>query len=165
MLRVVTIVVIVRPSLVPHFAVPALVGGAAFGAGALLLLRRPGETKMPNPKIGNPFDLGPLLLFAGIALLSAWATQHFGSGGIHVTSGVFGVMDVDVATLTAARLAGTSIPLPVAARARLLAIAVNAVMRVVCAGVAGPAPYAFGFAAVILAAIILGGLTVGTTEM
>lgn len=168
-LRVVTIVVIVRPSLVPHFAVPALVGGAAFGVGALFLLRQPGETKVSDSRIGNPFDLGPLLLFAGafagVALLSAWATQHFGSGGIYVTSGVFGVMDVDVATLTAARLAGTSIPLPVAAQAILLAIAVNAVMRVVFAGVAGPAPYALRFAAVTLAAIILGALGVVATTV
>jgi uncharacterized membrane protein (DUF4010 family) len=161
--------VIVRPSLVSHFAVPALVGGATFGAGALILLRQPGEAKTSDPDIGNPFDLGPLLLFAGafagVALLSAWATQHFGSGGIYVTSGVFGVMDVDVATLTAARLAGTSIPLPVAARAILLAIAVNAVMRVVYAGVAGPVPYALRFATVTLAAFILGGIMVMATAM
>jgi uncharacterized membrane protein (DUF4010 family) len=162
-LRVVAIVVVVRPSLVLHFAVPALVGGALFRAGALILLRPSGEAKTSVSSVDNPFELGPLLLFAGafagVALLSAWATQHFGSGGIYVTSGVFGVMDVDVATLTAARLAGTSIPLPTAARAILLAIAVNAVMRVVYAGIAGPISYALRFAAVTLAALMLSGLT------
>jgi uncharacterized membrane protein (DUF4010 family) len=161
-LLVVAIVLVVRPSLLPHFAAPALVGGAVFGAAALILLRRSGEAKSFDSGVGNPFELGPLLLFAGafagVALLSAWATQHFGSGGIYVTSRVFGVMDVDVATLTAARLAGTSIPLPIAAQAILLAIAVNAVMRVVYAGVAGPVSYALRFAAVTLAAIILGGV-------
>jgi uncharacterized membrane protein (DUF4010 family) len=168
-LRVVAIVVIVRPSLVPHFAVPALVGGAAFGAGALIPLCHPGEAKTSDPGVGKPFDLVSLLLFAGafagVALLSAWATQHFGSGSLYVTSGMFGIMDVDVATLTAARLAGAGIPLPVAARAILLAIAVNAVMRVVYAGVAGSVPYALRFATVTLAAFILGGFTVMATAM
>jgi uncharacterized membrane protein (DUF4010 family) len=161
-LRVVAIVLIVRPGLVLALAVPVLAGGAVFGTGALLLLRRSDDTKTSETGVGNPFELGPLLLFATafavVALLSAWATQQFGSGGIYLTSGLFGVMDVDVATLTAARLAGASISIATAAQAILLAVAVNAVMRVVYAGIAGPIAYSLRFAAVTLAALAAGGL-------
>jgi uncharacterized membrane protein (DUF4010 family) len=48
-------------------------------------------------------------------------------------------MDVDVATLTAARLTDASISTPTLGQTILLAVAVNAVMRIVYARTAGPA--------------------------
>jgi uncharacterized membrane protein (DUF4010 family) len=47
-------------------------------------------------------------------------------------------MDVDAATLTAARLTDASISMPSAGQTILLAVAVNAAMRIVYAGTAGP---------------------------
>ena len=160
-LRVVTIVTVVRPALAPSFVGPALIGAAVFGSGALVLLRRSHKDTSAETELGNPFDLAPLALFAGafalVALLSAWATQRFGSGGIYMTSSLFGLMDVDVASLTAARLAGTTISLEVAARAILLALATNAVVRVVYASIAGPRAYAAPLGAATLGALVLGG--------
>ena len=68
------------PSLAPHFVGPALIGAAAFGSGALVLLRRSYKNSSAETTLGNPFELAPLALFAGafalVALLSAWATQR-----------------------------------------------------------------------------------------
>jgi uncharacterized membrane protein (DUF4010 family) len=160
-MRVVTIVAVVRPGLAPHFVGPALIGAAAFGSGALALLRRSDKNTPVETRLENPFELAPLALFAGafalVALLSAWATQRFGSGGIYVTSSLFGLMDVDVAALTAARLAGTTISMEVGARAILLALATNAVVRVVYAAIAGSRAYAVPLGAATFGALVLGG--------
>ena len=74
-----------------------------------------------------------------------------------MTSSLFGLMDVDVASLTAARLAGTTISMEVGARAILLALATNAVVRVVYAAIAGSRAYAVPLGAATLGALVLGG--------
>ena len=95
-----------------------------------------------------------------VAALGGWITQRFGTGGILLTSGVFGLLDVDVATLTAARLAGTTITPGTAAQAILLALGVNAVARVVYAAVLGPMSYAVRLLLVTLAALGAGATLV-----
>ena len=74
-----------------------------------------------------------------------------------MTSSLFGLMDVDVASLTAARLAGTTISMEVGARAILLALATNAVVRVVYAAIAGSRAYAVPLGAATFGALVLGG--------
>lgn len=144
-LRVLCIVAVVTPRLLALLTPPALAGAGAFGAAALVLLRRGGAAEAGRQTVlGNPFDLKPLLAFAAafaaVAFAAAWLTSVVGSGALLASSGVFGVLDVDVATLTAARLAGVSVPLELAAQAILLALAVNAVARVALAA-AGPFTY------------------------
>jgi uncharacterized membrane protein (DUF4010 family) len=88
--------------------------------------------------------------------VSGWLTQTLGASGIFVTSGVFGLVDVDVAALTAARLAGTAITTGTAAQAILLALGVNAGARVAYAGAAGPISYTTRLLLATLVALIVG---------
>ena len=95
-----------------------------------------------------------------VAALGGWLTQRFGTGGIFVTSGVFGLLDMDVATLAAARLAGTAITSNTAAQAILLALGVNATARVVYAAALGPLSYAVRLLLVTFAALSIGVILV-----
>ena len=61
-MRVVTIVAVVRPGLAP-FVGPALIGAAAFGSGALALLRRSDKNTPVETRLENPFELA-LSLFS-----------------------------------------------------------------------------------------------------
>ena len=119
--------------------------GICFGAFGVVLLWRTSSATSAEPKLGNPFDLVPLLVFAAsfavAAAISAALTRSFGSAGVVFTSGVSGIVDVDVASLTAARLAGHAVPVSTAAEAVLLAVLLNAGMRVVAAFAIGPRGY------------------------
>ena len=105
-LRVLTVVAVVKPELALGIASPAVAAALVFGAfGGILLWRNSPDTSA-EPKLGNPFDLGPLLLFAAsfavVAVASATLARKFGSSGVVLTSGLSGIMDVDVASLSAA---------------------------------------------------------------
>jgi uncharacterized membrane protein (DUF4010 family) len=159
-LRVTAIVALVKPSLAPILAPPALAAGLVFGGLAAALLHRK-SAPPPDAKLGNPFDLGPLLIFAAsfavVAGASAALTQHFGASGVLLTSAVSGVLDVDVASLSAARMAGGAVSLSVAVGAILAAIAANACARVVAALATGPLGYSLPYLGATVAAITAGG--------
>jgi uncharacterized membrane protein (DUF4010 family) len=159
-LRVLTVVAVVKPELALGIASPAFAAALVFGAfGGILLWRNSPDTSA-EPKLGNPFDLGPLLLFAAsfavVAVASATLARKFGSSGVVLTSGLSGIVDVDVASLSIARLAGNVIPLSTAAEGILLAILLNAAMRVVAAFAIGPRRYS-----VLLLAATLGATCAG----
>lgn len=158
-LRVLTITAVIAPSLLLQLAPGALAGAVVFGGFAWLLLRRDlGEASPAS--VSNPFDLAPLLvfavLFASIVLLSGWLTAWIGSRGLLVTSGVVGLVDVDVATMTAARLSGGAVDAGTAVVAILLALAVNALARAVYAAVAGPLAYSGWLAVATVVALAAG---------
>lgn len=159
-LRVLTIVLVVKPELAIAMAPPALASALVFGAFGVILLWRGSHETAAKPNLGNPFDIGPLLIFAAsfavIAALSAVLTQRFGSSGVVVVSGFSGIADVDVASLSAARLAGNVVPVPTAAAAVLLAIALNSVARVAAAFAIGPRSYSTLLMAATLVAILAG---------
>jgi uncharacterized membrane protein (DUF4010 family) len=159
-LRVLAIVAIVKPELALWIAPPASAAALVFGAFGIVLLWRNSPDTSADPKLGNPFDLGPLLLFAAsfavVALTSATLARNFGSSGVVLTSGFSGIVDVDVASLSAARLAGNMIPLSTAAEGILLAILLNAAMRVVAAFATGPRSYSLVLLAASLAATSAG---------
>ena len=78
-LRVLTIVALVKPAVALAAAPPALAAGLVFGLfGAAILWRGSHETAA-EPRLGNPFDLAPLLIFAVsfavVAAISAALTQ------------------------------------------------------------------------------------------
>lgn len=160
-LRVLVVVAIVKPELAFAVAAPALVAALVFGVAGTVLLRRNSDAISGETRLGNPFDLGPLLLFAAsfavVAAISAALTQSFGSAGVVVTSGISGILDVDVAALSAARMAGNAIPVPTAAAAVLLAIVLNAVARVAAAFAIGPWRYAALLMAATIVAAVAGG--------
>ena len=168
-LRVTVIVAAVAPQVLRHLTLPALAAATVFGLGGLVLIRRRAGEEAAASTLASPFDLRPLLLFAAsfalVAALGGWITQRFGTGSVLVTSGIFGLLDVDVATLTAARLAGTTITPDAAAQAILLALGVNAVARVVYAAALGPLSYAARLLLVTSAALGTGTVLVAVNVL
>lgn len=159
-LRVLAIVTIVRPALGLAIAVPALLAAFVFGLAGAVLLGRHRHKPTAAPQLGNPFDLGPLLLFAAsfavVAAVSAALTQALGSAGVVLVSGLSGIADVDVASLSAARLVGQGVPVSTAASAVLLAIALNAGARLGAALVVGPRRFFSLLLGITFVAVALG---------
>lgn len=161
-LRVLTIATLVAPGAVADLAPGAGAGAIIFALGGLALMRQRRAETMAAPALGNPFELRPLLLFAlafaAVAAASGWLTHLIGSGGIFVTSGLVGLVDMDVAVLSAARLSGGALSPATAAQAILLALAVNALARVAYGALAGPPAYASRLGLVTAAALVFGSL-------
>jgi len=161
-LRVLTIVALVKPAVALAAAPPALAAGLVFGLfGAAILWRGSHETAA-EPRLGNPFDLAPLLIFAVsfavVAAISAALTQEFGSSGVVLVSGISGIADVDVASLSAARMTGGVVTVDTAAAAMLLAILLNAIARVAAAFAIGPVRFSVLLMAATLAASAAGAV-------
>ena len=81
------------------------------------------------------------MLFGLVATTSAALVDQFGSGSLVAASAVSGIVDVDVATLTALRMVKQAMPMEIVGQAVLAAVAVNAASRVVMAASAGPFGY------------------------
>ncbi len=162
-LRVFVIVLIVKPEVAPLLVAPFAAAAVVFGALGVLLLGSSWREPSESTKLGNPFDLLPLFVFAVsfvvVAAVSAALTRQFGSGSVVVTSAISGIVDVDVATLTAARLVGPDLPAAIAAAAILLAIALNSVARVVAAVALGPRDYYLPLITATAAAVAVGAAT------
>ncbi|MFH1553500.1 MAG: MgtC/SapB family protein, partial [Pseudomonadota bacterium] len=109
-IRVTAIIAIVAPSVlgVAGLAILAAIASFAICGISLLLSRHTISGEGPQPP-GNPFEVGPLILFAGlfavVSTLSA-ALSVGSSGGMVATSAISGLFDVDVAVLSALRLLG-----------------------------------------------------------
>jgi len=159
-LRVFVIVLIVKPEVTQWLAAPVAATAIAFGAVGVVLLGASWKEASESTKLGNPFDLLPLLIFAVsfvvVSAISAALTRQFGSSGVVVTSALSGLVDVDVASLTAARLVGPGLSAASAAFAILLAIALNSVTRVVAAFSLGPRGYYLPFLLATAAAVMAG---------
>ena len=141
-LRVCTVVLIVEPSVFVVVGIPAIAAALAFaGCGALLLARDGGDHKSGG-LARNPFELGPLLLFAllfaVVATASAALAAQFGGRGLLATSTLAGTFDVDVSVLSALRLVKQSVAIETVGQAVLAALAANAVGRLSLAVFAGP---------------------------
>ena len=143
-LRVLVLVTFVKPIVALHFVGPAIIGAAIFGMAGLFLIGRRGHETGADAKIGNPFDLGPLLLFAGsfaaVALASAFLIRNAGASSVMLTASLSGLADVDVAALSVVRMSDSIGPVT-ASEAVLLAIACNAGARVAIALAIGPLRY------------------------
>jgi uncharacterized membrane protein (DUF4010 family) len=165
LLRVGTIVLVVEPRVVGIVGFTILAAAGAFAVcGAVLVFRSDGSDE-GVPLSRNPFDLGALALFAAlfsvVATVSAAVVDQLGSESLVVTSAMSGVVDVDVATLSALRMARLAIPLDIVGRAVLTALAVNAVSRLVMAAVAGPAGFWVPLAVVTVLALGTAGAVYG----
>ena len=154
--RVCVIVAIVGPEVLPLIAAPALAGVAVFATGGALLLLRNDTGAADGVELKNPFDLGPLLvfalLFAVISTASAILTDFIGQSGMIATSAVSGTFDVDVAVLSALRNAVPGGALSAIGLAILLALAANAGGRLSLALLAGTPRFGATYALISLAA-------------
>lgn len=158
-LRVAAVVAIVAPTLlgVAGAAMLAAIGGFA-ACGALLLTR--GQVDGDGAELPrNPFELGPLLVFAvffAVGSTISAALSAGSSGGMIATSVLSGLFDVDVAVLSALRLLGQSASAEAVGHAVLLALASNAVGRLSLATTTGPVGFWLPYAGATLVAAALG---------
>lgn len=146
-MRVCLLVAVIGPAVLAAIALPALAAAATFAfAGAICLLKRADTTTLEPPQ-RSPFDLGPLLAFAlmlaAVAVASSAIAAHVGTPGLLLTSALSGAVDVDVAVLSALRLVGTAITPEAAGKAVLLAMALNALLRLVLAMITAPLRFWF----------------------
>lgn len=115
---------------------------------AEVLRRWPHKRIAPLPmQSGNPFRIGPALrfgaMFAGVVFLSKWAAATLGTGAFYWTSLLGGLVDVSTVIAPAAELLKTnSMTIVTAEIAVLLALAANAVQKILVAVSAGTREFA-----------------------
>lgn len=151
-LRVLFVTLIVAPPVLASFAIPAMAAAVSFGVCGTMLLLRNGE-EMSGALTRNPFELLALLLFAilfaAVSMASAALAAFAGPTGLLATSSLSGALDVDVAVLSALRLAGDTVTSAAAGQAVLAALAANALARLGLAALAAPPSFS----------LLLGGIT------
>lgn len=141
-LRVCAVILIIEPGVFASVAIAAMAAALAFAVCGALLMTRDSGNEERSAIARNPFELGPLLLFALlfalVATASAGLAAQFGSRGLLVTSALAGTFDVDVSVLSALRLVKYSVPVETVGQAVLAALAANAIGRLSLAVFAGP---------------------------
>ena len=163
-LRVLAVVLVVAPGLLPQIIQSALPAVLAFGVFALFQWKWNRAKNSTQMELQNPFDLRPLVIFAVAlmvtSLFSGWLALNYGTSGIILSSAAVALVDVDVAVLTASRLSQTAISAGSAASAILVALAVNSLARVVYALVAGPRAFSARLAAATILANAAGAIPI-----
>ena len=116
----------------------------------------PQDRPFADVPTSNPFEIGPLLVFAAIfaaaTIASAVLVSHFGSSGLLATTALTGAVDVDVAVLAALQAGRDVLPLDVIGKAILVAMATNALCRAGIAILLGPPSFSAPFTALTVAA-------------
>ncbi|MBZ9676172.1 MgtC/SapB family protein [Mesorhizobium sp. ES1-1] len=160
LLRVCAVVLIIEPSVLAWVGIPAGSAAVVFASCGALLLARGGRNGEGGAVAHNPFELGPLLLFAlafaVVATASAGLAAHFGGRGLLASSMLAGAFDVDASVLGALRLVKHSVSVETVGQAVLGALAANAVGRLSLAVFAGPIGFWLPLAGATLAAAIAG---------
>ncbi|HET9554552.1 MAG TPA: MgtC/SapB family protein [Anaeromyxobacteraceae bacterium] len=145
--RILAIVAVVSPSLVPVLAWP--MGGAALAGLAwslfLWLRSRAAPAGAGAVTFTNPFELGQALqfalLFAVVLLGSKFAALHLGTAGTYAAGLLAGSTDVDAITLSMAKLAGGPVTPHVAATTIFLGAASNTLVKAALARTLGGGPF------------------------
>ena len=112
--------------------VAAMLAGLAFCVVYYFAQRSDEESDVA---VSNPFELGPAikfgLLFAAVLMIAKAAQYYFQDTGVYAASLIAGLTDVDAITLSMADLAGKEggIAIPVAARAVVLAVVANTIVK------------------------------------
>ena len=141
-LRVCAVVLIIEPSVLASVVIPAIAAALAFAVCGALLMARDNGNGEGSAIARNPFELGPLLLFALlfaiVATASAALAAQFGGSALLARSALAGTFDVDVSVLSALRLLKHAVPVYTIGQAVLAALAANAFGRLSLAVFAGP---------------------------
>ena len=125
--------VIDRPLGLRLAAAMALLCAASLGACYWLWRRRKAGERRKVEAGANPFELGQAVKFGllfGVVVFAAKAAEvYLGEAGLYLAAAVAGLTDVDAITLAMANLAGDPGHLRVAARAILIAVIANTVVK------------------------------------
>jgi uncharacterized membrane protein (DUF4010 family) len=140
--RVLVIAVALAPPLGGYLLAPTLAGALvllAASAGLALMRRHAAGENTASLDLKNPFDLASALklaaLIAIIMLLAKIFSAMSSTRGVYLLAGLSGIADLDAITLSMARFAGTTLAMPAAASAILIAIATNTAAKAVMAAV------------------------------
>ncbi|NNE40735.1 MAG: MgtC/SapB family protein [Marinicaulis sp.] len=129
---------------------------------ATFIARKTDGVSFEKPKIANPLDVAPAILFAGllgIIMVSSRALEAlFGPEGVYAISIASGLADVDAITLTLSRFAAEGLSVEVASIGILLAAVTNTFVKVALAAFAGGSSLRPAFLS-LSAAIIAAGLS------
>lgn len=165
-LRVCLLVAIIKPAVLASIGLPAVAAAVTFALGGATCLLKGAYAAAVDAPQRSPFDLGPLLGFAlmlaTVAVASSAIAAHVGTPGLLLTSALSGAVDVDVAVLSTLRLVGTAITPETAGKAVLLAMAINALLRLVLAIIT--APFRFWFP-LSIATLLAAGLAAASFLM
>ena len=97
-----------------------------------LMENKPSSTS-DNSALSKPLDLVGALIFGGIYVLIllavSYANDYFGDQGTLISSALAGISDIDAVSISIAKLTGTSISLPLAEVAILLACLTNTMVK------------------------------------
>ncbi len=119
----------------------AMLGGLVF---CVLYYVTQRTSESSEVQIANPFELGPAIkfgiLYALILAVAKAAQFYFQDAGLYVAATVAGLADVDAITLSMADLAGAAggVTLSTGARAVVLAVLSNTIVKGVIAMAVGP---------------------------
>ena len=144
MIRVGVLLIAVSP-LVWIAVWPVLVVGILLGSAVCFALWRAADREEATEsllQVGNPMDIKPALVFAGllalISLASRFGADKFGESGLYIIGLISGFADVDAITLAAGRQAALgSIVTMTAGETILIAVVANIVTKAVMAAMVG----------------------------
>lgn len=146
-------------ALAPALALPLLLGAVVV---YLLRRRRPEEEGETNhPPVENPLQLGAALrmavLFQAVLLGLELARDLLGDTGLVGTAALLGLTDMDALTFSMSRMAAESVGIPLAARAILVGLTANTVLKLVVSLTVGAGSFrrvtGVGLAALALATL------------
>jgi uncharacterized membrane protein (DUF4010 family) len=133
--RVSVVAVALNEALLVKLAAPLVVLALVLGLGGAILLFGNAEREAPHLKVSNPLALGAALklaTFIGAVMLTARLLHWvLGNLGVLIVAGISGLADVDAATISMARMAGSTVELETAAQGIMIAVAVNTIAKAV----------------------------------
>ncbi len=145
LLRVFAFVLALAPSLIGGLLPAMSAAACTFALCGATLLAKGNRGMSSQVEASNPFELTPLLVFAGLfaatITLSAALTNRLGESGILSVSAASALLDADVSVLSSLRLLGHSASAEVVTTAILVALVSNAVGRLGLAIIASPISY------------------------
>ncbi|MDX3972511.1 MgtC/SapB family protein [Shinella sp.] len=156
-LRVMALILVIDPGAIVPVGPTVSMAAILFAGCGLAMFYWPQDKPLTQVPASNPFEIGPLLIFAAIfaaaAVASAVMVSQFGSVGFLATVALTGTVDVDVAVLSALQTPRDVLPLDVIGRAILIAAAANALCRAGIAAAVGPLSYSIPLAVVTVVAV------------
>lgn len=155
-LRVIGLSLLIDPAAIIAIGPAAAAAVIVFAGSAFAILYWRKDKPFAGVPASNPFEIGPLLIFATVfaaaAIASAVLVSRFGSSGLLATAALTGTVDVDVAVLAALQVDRDFMPIDVIGEAILIAMATNALCRAGIATVLGPSTFSKPFAALTIIA-------------
>lgn len=137
MLRAGVIAVALNGALLISLFPALLIAAGVLCIGAAILWFRNVQQETPELRIRNPLAIGTAIklaaLLAVLMLTAELVRRTFGGVGMFAVAALSGIADVDALTISIARMAGGDVDLATAARAIMVAIAVNTISKAIMA--------------------------------